>query len=136
MLIFNLFHFSGFFGGFFFQFELNGLLMNQIIKEVLIWRKKRPGKVRAWAKQDLTFLLKNQNLFIWKYVLPPIRDPTFIKPGSRFGGTFYPHINVSSLFTGTRLFIKCMNDIFKDCRKTFDKKRNRNGSQINELVEQ
>ena len=29
-----------------------------------------------------------------------------------------------------------MNDIFKDCRKTFDKKRNRNGSQINELVEQ
>ena len=28
-----------------------------------------------------------------------------------------------------------MCDIFKNCRKAFDKKCNRNGSQINELVE-
>ena len=29
-----------------------------------------------------------------------------------------------------------MCNIFKQCRKAFDEKRNRNGSQINELVEQ
>ena len=66
---------------------------------------------------------------------PTYQRPTFIKAGSHFAGTFYPHINVSSLFTETLLFIKCLNDIFKDCRKAFDKKRNRNGNQINELVE-
>ena len=32
--------------------------------------------------------------------------------------------------------MKYMCDISKDYRKAFDEKRNRNGSQINELVEQ
>ena len=40
--------------------------------------------------------------------------------------------NVSSRFAGTFLFLKCMNDIFKNYRKAFVEKRNRNGS----LVEQ
>ena len=40
--------------------------------------------------------------------------------------------DVSSRFAGTFLFLKCMNDIFKNYRKTFVEKRNRNGS----LVEQ
>ena len=48
----------------------------------------------------------------------------------------FPHINVSSHFAGTFLFIKYMCDIFKNCRKAFSGKRNRNGSQINEPVEQ
>ena len=48
----------------------------------------------------------------------------------------FPHVNVSSRFDGTFLFIKYMCDIFNDCRKAFDEKCNRNGSQINELVEQ
>ena len=60
----------------------------------------------------------------------------FIKAGSRFGGTFFPHLQVSSCFARTFLFIKCLCDIFKDCRHAFDEKRNRNGSQINLLVEQ
>ena len=70
-----------------------------------------------------------------KINFPPIRDPIFIKPGSRFGETFFSHINVSSRFAGTLLSIKCMCDIFKDCRKAFDEKFDKNRSQINEQVE-
>ena len=39
-------------------------------------------------------LLKNQNLFIRKQILPPNKDPTFLKPGSRFGKMFFFHINI------------------------------------------
>ena len=105
---------------------------------MFIWRKNIPAKSQPRLSEILPYkriLSKNQNLFIWKYILSPNRDTTFIKPGSCFGGTFFPHINVSFHFAGTFSFIKCMCDIFKNYRKAFDKKCNRNGSQINELVE-
>ena len=95
-------------------------------------------KSGAWLSKISSYkriLLKNQNLFIWKQILPPNRDPTFIKAGSHFGGTFFSHINVSTRFAGTFLFIKCMCDIFKKSRKVFDEKLNRDGIQINKLVE-
>ena len=100
--------------------------------------KKYPAKWQPRLSEILPYkriLSKNQNLFIWKYILSPNRDSTFIKPGSCFDRTFFPHINVSFHFAGTFSFIKCMCDIFKNYRKAFDKKCNRNGRQINELVE-
>ena len=70
--------------------------------------------------------MNNQNLFILKYILPPNRDPTLINPRSRFGG-------ISSHFAGALFSVKRMRYIFKGCRKTFNEKRNKNRSQINEL---
>ena len=62
-------------------------------------------------------------------------DPTFIKPRSRFGGAFFSNINVSPSFARTFLSIKYMCHIFKDCRKAFDEKRDKNRRQIKDLVE-
>ena len=59
-----------------------------------------------------------------------------MKSRSRLGGTVFPHVNVSSRPAGTFSFIKYMCDIFKDCRKAFEEKGNKNRSQINELVTQ
>ena len=66
---------------------------------------------------------------------PTYRDLTFIKPGSCFSGAFFSHMNFSSRFTRSLMFIKSMCDIFKDCRKAFVEKRNKNRSQFNKLVE-
>ena len=53
------------------------------------------------------------------------------KPGiSLWWDAFSPYKRFISL-CGDVFVYKCMCDIFKDCRKTFDEKINRNGSQIN-----
>ena len=107
-------------------------------KEVFIWGKNIPAKRGPHLREISPYkkiILKNQNLLLWKYILPPNSDPTFIKPGSRFGGTFFSHTSVSSRFAGTCLIIKCRCDIFKEWRKAFNETRNKNGSQINDLVE-
>ena len=89
--------------------------------------KKHPDKV-ASVKWDLTLiriLLKNQNLFIWKKILPPKRDFTFINPGSHFGGTLFPHINISFRISGKFLCLKSICNTFKDSRKTLEEKHNK-----------
>ena len=87
--------------------------------------KKYPDKARASVKRDLTLLKnsieKSKSVYM-KIIIPPNRDPTFIKPGSRFGGTFFSHINVSSRFAGTFLFTKCMCDISKKLEKSIRRK--------------
>ena len=44
-------------------------------------------------------------------------DSTLMKRASRFGGMFFPHINVSSRFAWTFLCIKCMFDNSKITEK-------------------
>ena len=65
---------------------------------------------------------------------PPKWDPTFMNPGSHFGGRFFSQINISPRFAVTFLFTKRILDIFEDCRKTFDEKRNKNRIKINDLL--
>ena len=60
---------------------------------MFIWRQNMPAKWGPRLGEISPYeriLLKNQNLFTWKLILPPHRDHTFIKPGSRFGGVFFP----------------------------------------------
>ena len=59
----------------------------------------------------------------------------FHKTGISLWWGVFSHINVSSRFAGKFLFMKSMSDIFKDCRQAFGEKRNKNRSQMNELVE-
>ena len=59
----------------------------------------------------------------------------FHKTGMSLWWGVFPNINVSSRFAGTFLFMKSMGDIFKDSRQAFGEKRNKNRSQMNELVE-
>lgn len=90
-------------------------------------RKKHSSKVRVSSKRDLNWkkvLFQNQNLFIWKWIIPFKWDPSFINPLSHFVGRL--KINIPSRFkAGMFLFIKHMRDPFEDCRRTFDEKRNK-----------
>ena len=99
-------------------------------------KKRNPGKKRSLFNRDHTYriLLKKLKSVYMNLIFPTNRDSTFIKPKSRFGGTFFSFVNISSGFAGTLLFIKCMLNFFKDCSKTFDKKRTKNRNQINELL--
>ena len=56
---------------------------NLYLKGCLYREKKHPGKVRPRLSEISPYkkiLMKNQNLFIWRKILPPNRDTTFIIP--------------------------------------------------------
>ena len=55
----------------------------------------------------------------------PNKDPTFIKPTSHFGETFFFHVNILPLFSGIFLFKKASVIYSNIAEKTFDKKHNK-----------
>ena len=58
----------------------------------------------------------------------------FYKTGISLWCDVFSHIKIQSRLART-LFVKCMCDISKDCKKAFHEKRIKNISQINELIE-
>ena len=83
---------------------------------------KHASKVGASVRRDLT-LWKN-SIEKSKSVYMKINSSTsqgshFHKTGISLWWGVFSHINVSSRFAGTFLFMKSMGDIFKDCRQAF-----------------
>ena len=70
--------------------------------------------------------MQNQNLFMWKWIIPPKRYHTFINPGSGFGGLFFPYINIShQTFVLMKTSWRCLSsssseDVFKTSSRRLD----------------
>ena len=88
-------------------------------------KKKHPGKARVSVKRDLNSIEKSKSVYM-KINYPTYQISHVHKTGTSLCWGVFSHVNVSSRFAGTVLFIKYLCDIFKDCTKAFEEKRIKN----------